>query len=103
MSVVLFPILEDYEQWKSGPVESRTRSIAAFKKLNIPYHDLFPTIKDMLAAGIDPCQAPGDSWHPNKAACVAIAEQLHREGLLDRGAPSGPGGNSDRDLHRAAE
>jgi hypothetical protein len=63
----LFPILEPLSQWSDYDRTSREDLLAIARELDLPVLDLLPLAERMIAAGIDPKQGPGDTWHPSAA------------------------------------
>ena len=84
LSVILLPILEPISTWNNQELWSRSTSIEDFKKLGLRYFDLEGTLETGLKEGVPGPETPGDTWHPSDAMAKRFAEQLKREGLLDK-------------------
>lgn len=85
-SVVVLPILAPYERWSAPQRKNRELSLTICDKLGIRAFDILPAVEQAFEAGVDPCETPGDLWHPGDAGAAFLAAQLAADGLL--GSPT---------------
>ncbi|MBX7165560.1 MAG: hypothetical protein K1X74_04360 [Pirellulales bacterium] len=90
-SVVVLPILKPLDRWSAQEVSNRQQALAICEHLKLRYFDPLPGLQQALAAGVDPSERPGDSWHPGMQGAAYLAAQLARQELL------GPVGVRGRD------
>ncbi len=80
LTVLVFPIVRDFQRW--GPRERRNHRVAieVLKDLNIRYFDLLDPLKAILATDAniqDRLQErPGDPWHPSDELGEVFASYL---------------------------
>jgi hypothetical protein len=82
LSVIVFPFMERPEKWAPN---QRIRHRLIMQMLDadgIRHFDLLPSLRRALAAGIDPQERPGDTWHPSAAVAEVFAADLLEAGLL---------------------
>lgn len=82
-SVVVMPFLEPHARWSSGDQFAHRAVLAMLDRLDIRHFDLLPVSEQALAAGIDMCETPDDSWHPSAAGAERFAAFLWEQGLLE--------------------
>jgi hypothetical protein len=83
-SIVLLPLFQTPDGWSRGEVLARERALAIFNSVGLRYFDALPAVETALREGIDVCELPGDTWHPNRFVCDRMARQLADEGLFER-------------------
>jgi hypothetical protein len=74
--LVLFPILEPLASWTAYDKDTRDYLLRITRELGLDTVDLSAVSDRMIAEGVDPRSAPGDSWHPNQPMADAAAKYI---------------------------
>ena len=82
LTVLLLPIFAPLEQWQAHEVASRDLALTMLRDLDVETIDLLPALRELLAAGEDVVQTPGDTWHPGTRCGEHLAAAAVQAGLF---------------------
>lgn len=83
-SIVLVPMFKPVSEWDKSEQWSRQVSQEYFRQLDLTYFDMLPTMEAVLQEGQEVTETPGDFFHPNQLLADRFAQELHRQGLLEK-------------------
>lgn len=81
-TVLIFPYLKPYEEWKPDEKESRHRIIGILKELEIAYFDLFDILTEAIHNGVNIQEEEGDSFHPSEEISILFAKYLYEKHIF---------------------
>jgi hypothetical protein len=82
LTVLLLPIFDAFGNWRPHQIASRELALRMLADLGIPVIDLLPATRELLVAGVDLLQIPGDTWHPGTECGEHLAAAAVQAGLF---------------------